>query len=482
MNRFRQSASIFALALAGSISLLHAAHAGRPNVLFIAVDDMRVELGCYGNTPALSPNIDKLANRGVTFDRAYCQQAVCNPSRASLLTGRRPDTLQIWDLPTHFRELYPEIVTLPQHFKNNGYFTQGIGKIFHNWRQNIEGDPSSWSVPAVMHYATHGSDLAIIEGELPVNTATTLKCEARDVPDNAYFDGRIADLAVTALNEVKGKPFFLAVGFWKPHLPFNAPKRYWDMYDRSKLSLPAYPEPPIDVPAIALHNGRELLGNNGRELTDAEVLELRHGYYAGISYLDAQVGKVLDELKRLDLVDHTIIVFWSDHGFHLGEQGLWCKTSNFELDARVPLIISTPEMRQEQRGQRSDSLVELVDLYPTLVDLCELPEVNGLEGASLRPVLNDASNTLKPAAYTQHPRPAYYQGKPEAMGCSVRTARYRYTEWRDFETGKVVATELYDYVSDADESRNVVALPPDAEAFRESVMLLEQQFPRRGYE
>ncbi|MBI2481266.1 MAG: sulfatase [Planctomycetia bacterium] len=482
MNSSLRSVSIFALALAGSLGLLDAADARRPNVLFIAVDDMRVELACYGNTPALSPNIDQLASRGVTFDRAYCQQAVCNPSRASLLTGRRPDTLRIWDLPTHFRELHPDIVTLPQHFKNNGYFTQGIGKIFHNWRQKIEGDPSSWSVPAVIHYATHGSDLPIIEGELPANRATTLKCEARDVPDNAYFDGRIADLAVTALNEVKGKPFFLAVGFWKPHLPFNAPKRYWDMYDRSKLSLPAYPTPPIDVPAIALHNGRELLGDQGRELTDAEVLELRHGYYAGISYLDAQVGKVLHELKRLDLVDNTIIVFWSDHGFHLGEQGLWCKTSNFELDAHVPLIISTPEMRQEQRGQHADSLVELVDLYPTLVDLCELPEMHGLEGASLRPVLNDATHTFKPAAYTQHPRPAYYRGKPDAMGCSVRTDRYRYTEWRDFETGDVVAKELYDHASDAEESRNVVASPPDAEAFRESVMLLEQQFPRRGYE
>ncbi|HRX80951.1 MAG TPA: sulfatase, partial [Pirellulaceae bacterium] len=377
MKYFCRTASIFAVVIAAFLGFPLTSFAASPNVLFIAVDDMRVELGCYGNTPALSPNIDRLASRGVIFDRAYCQQAVCNPSRASLLTGRRPDTLRIWDLPTHFRELYPDIVTLPQHFKNNGYFTQGIGKIFHNWRQNIEGDPASWSVPAVMHYATHGSDLPIVDGELPANSATTLKCEARDVPDNAYFDGRIAELAVAALNEVKGKPFFLAVGFWKPHLPFNAPKRYWDMYDRAKLALPAHPAPPIDVPMIALHNGRELLGDKGLQLTDDEVLELRHGYYAGISNLDAQVGKVLAELERLHLINNTIIVFWSDHGFHLGEQGLWCKTSNFELDARVPLIVSTPEMRNEQRGQHSDSLVELLDLYPTLVDLCELPEIEG---------------------------------------------------------------------------------------------------------
>ena len=469
------------LLIAGSISL-HGAEAKRRSVLFIAVDDMRVELGCYGNTPALSPNIDKLASRGVTFNRAYCQQAVCNPSRASLLTGRRPDSLRIWDLPTHFRESYPDIVTLPQHFKSNGYFTQGIGKIFHNWRQEIEGDPESWSVPAVMHFATHGSDKAIVEGVLPENTATTIKCEARDVPDNAYFDGRIADLAVTALGELEDKPFFLAVGFWKPHLPFNAPKRYWDMYDRSKLSLPTYPTPPTDVPKIALHNGRELLSDKGRKLTDANVLELRHGYYAGISYLDAQVGKVLAELERLDLVDNTVIVFWSDHGFHLGEHGLWCKTSNFELDARVPLIISTPQMRDMQRGKRSDSLVELLDLYPTLVELSDLPAVSGLQGTSLRPVLDDVAEQVKPGAFTQHPRPAYYKSKPEVMGCSVRTARYRYTEWRNFKTGRVVAKELYDHESDPDESRNVAGVPAHASATQESIKLLEQTFPRGGYE
>ncbi|MBC8355589.1 MAG: sulfatase [Planctomycetes bacterium] len=474
--------AIVLLACAGVSRPLYAADSDRLNVLFIAVDDMRVELGCYGNTPALSPNIDRLAGRGVTFNRAYCQQAVCNPSRASLLTGRRPDTLRIWDLPTHFRELYPDIVTLPQHFKNNGYFTQGIGKIFHNWRQNIEGDPASWSVPAELHYATHGSDQPIVDGELPEDTATTIKCEARDVADNAYFDGRIAELAIAALDQLNDKPFFLAVGFWKPHLPFNAPKRYWDLYDRTKLSLPAHPEPPIDVPELALHNGRELLGAKGRNLTDAEVLELRHGYYAGISYLDAQVGKVLAELKRLQLDDDTVIVFWSDHGFHLGEQGLWCKTSNFELDARVPLIISTPEMRSEQRGTQSDSLVELLDLYPTLVDLCGLPEVSGMEGVSLRPVLNDSADTVKPAAYTQHPRPAYYKGKPDVMGCSVRTARYRFTEWRDFMTGKVVAKELYDHESDPGESRNVAASPPDVAALEDAVNLLERGFPRRGYD
>ncbi len=472
---------VASILLVASGCALQAADAKRPNVLFIAVDDMRVELGCYGNTPALSPNIDRLASQGMMFNRAYCQQAVCNPSRASLLTGRRPDTLKIWDLPTHFRELYPAIVTLPQHFKNNGYFTQGIGKIFHNWRQNIEGDPVSWSVPAALHYATHGSDLPIVEGELPVDTATTFRCEARDVPDNAYFDGRIAELAVKALDEINDQPFFLAVGFWKPHLPFNAPKRYWDMYDRSKLTLPERRTPPTDVPEIALHDGRELLRSTKEPLTDAQIIELRHGYYAGITYLDAQVGKVLAKLEQAELSDNTIIVFWSDHGFHLGEHNLWCKTSNFELDARVPMIISTPEMQSHQQGKRTDSLVELLDLYPTLVDLCGLDSVEGLEGVSLRPVLNDTSASVKQAAYTQHPRPAYYKGNPEVMGVSVRTATHRYTEWRDFATGNVVANELYDHEFDPDESRNTINAPSNETALEEAMQDLENVFPRRGY-
>ena len=455
--------------------------ADKLNVLFIAVDDMRVELGCYGNTPALTPNIDALAARGVLFNRAYCQQAVCNPSRASLLTGRRPDTLRIWDLPTHFRERFPDLVTLPQHFKQNGYFTQDIGKIFHNWRQNIHGDPSSWSVPAVMHFATHGSDTPQVEGDLPANIARAPRCENRDVPDDAYFDGRIANLATRALSEISDQPFFLAVGFWKPHLPFNPPRRYWEMYDRAKLSLPANPEPPVNGPKIALHNGRELLGSKGRPLTDDDVLELRHGYYAGISYLDAQVGKVLAELDRLDLTDKTIVVFWSDHGFHLGEHSLWCKTSNFELDARVPLIISTPSMTDRQRGARTNELAELLDLYPTLVELCGLPAIAELEGTSLCPVLDVPAETTQPAAYTQHPRPAYYKGEPEVMGCSVRTARYRYTEWRDFRSGKVVAKELYDHLNDPDETRNVVESASDKEALANAVRLLDAKFPRKGY-
>lgn len=451
--------------------------AERPNVLFIAADDLRNDLGCLGHPEVKSPHLDALAKRGRLFTHAYCQQAVCNPSRASLMTGRRPDTLEIWDLPTHFRTRMPNVVTLPEHFKNHGYFTQNIGKIYHNWIHKLKGDPQSWSVPAVMHFANHGSDKPQIDGPLPPNHASDRKCECRDVPDDAYFDGRIATLAIQALQErqASDKPFFLAVGFWKPHSPFNAPKKYWDLYDRSKLSPPANPEWPQDAPRIAWHNSREILGRppKNRELSPEAVMEIRHGYLAAISYMDAQIGRVLSELKRLDLADNTIVVFWSDHGYHLGEHTLWAKTSNFELDARVPLIISTPDMNQP--GQKTDSLAELLDMYPTLAELCDLPRPT-TEGTSLVPVLKDPTASVQQAAYTQHPRPAYYNNHPEVMGRSVRTSRYRYTEWRDFKTNKLVGTELYDHHTDPLETKNLAGDPAVADALVKCQKLYE-----RGY-
>ena len=443
--------------------------ADRPNVLFIAVDDLRVELGCYGDTQVRSPNIDALAQRGTLFTRAYCQQAVCNPSRASLLTGLRPESLGIWDLPTHFRQRRPDVVTLPQWFKQHGYFTQNIGKIFHNWRQDdYKGDAASWSVPAVMHYNTHGADKAMVEGELPPELVTkTRRCGMRDVPDDAYFDGRIANMAVKTLRDLSKRdgPWFFAVGFWKPHADFNAPKKYWDLYDRAKIDMPANPDRPIDAPDIAMHDSREIMRGfqgQGRQMTADDVRTLRHGYYAATSYVDAQVGKVIDELDRLGLAERTMIVFWSDHGFHLGEHDLWAKTSNFELDARVPMIIATPG---QKKPQRTDALVELLDLYPTLADLCGLPAPKHVEGKSLRPVLNDPSKTVKDAAFTWHPRPAYPKPgtKPDVMGYSMRTDRWRYTEWRDFESGKIVAREVYDHANDPRETVNVVGATDHAD-------------------
>jgi len=458
-----------------------AAHdAERPNVLFIAADDLRTDLGCYGHPLVRSPNLDRLAASGVLFRRAYCQQALCNPSRASLMCGLRPDTLQIWDLPKHFREARPDVVTLPQLFRQNGYFTQNIGKVYHNWRQEIHGDPDSWSVPAVMHFARHDDDQPqVAMGLLPPNLAQAPRTERRDVDDEAYFDGRIASLAVEALEEAveRDSPFFLAVGFWKPHLPFNPPKKYWDLYDPASIEPAEDDQPPAGVPEVALHDSRELLRAAGNGLTSDDVRELRRGYWAGVSYLDAQVGRLLDALERLKLRRNTIVVFWSDHGFHLGEHGLWAKTSNFELDAHVPLIIATPD----GEAAETDALVELVDLYPTLADLCALPPPTDLEGVSLVPVLEDPSARVKPAAYTQHPRPAYYQGMPEVMGVSVRTADDRYTEWRSFRTGDIVAAELYDHRTDPGETRNLISNPPVLGRLRHCQRLLEMKFPRRGY-
>ena len=422
-----------------SIPAFVADAAERPNVLFIAADDLRNDLRCLGNPEVLTPNIDALAEQGRLFTHAYCQQALCNS----------------------------DVVTLPQHFMKHGYFTQNIGKIYHNWVHDLKGDPASWSVPAVMHFATHSADKPIVNGELPPNLAKDIKCECRDVPDDAYFDGRIASLAIDALRERKAndQPFFLAVGFWKPHSPFNPPKKYWDMYDRDGLSPPANPSWPKDAPRIAWHNSQEIVGSkNPRPLSDDAVMEMRHGYLAAISYLDAQVGRVLDELDALKMRDNTIVVFWSDHGFHLGEQTLWAKTSNFELDAAVPMIFSAPGM--QHRGTKTDSLAELIDMAPTLTDLAGLPPLEGVEGVSLVPILEDPTAKVKQAAYTQHPRPAYYKDAPAVMGRSVRTTRYRYTEWRDWDTNNIVDSELYDHDVDPLETVNVVADHANADAIK----------------
>ena len=436
-----------------ALACFNSADARQPNVLFIAVDDLRVELGCYGSAHVKSPNIDRLALQGTLFEKAYCQQTVCNPSRASMLTGLSPDTLRVWDLPTHFRTITPDAVTLPQLFKSSGYHAQCVGKIFHNWRQDEwKGDEISWSVPSVLHYNNHGRDEPQVDGPMPPNLASgTGGTECCDVPDNAYFDGRVAETAVGTLREISriDKPFFLAVGFWKPHTPFNAPKKYWDLYDRETIPVPKHVTPPTDVPDIALTSKRYLAGADADELR-----EMHHGHLAAISYLDVQIGRVLDELDALNLRQNTIIVFWSDHGLHLGEHGLTAKTTAFELDAHVPLIIAAPQLKP---SQKTDALVELLDIYPTLAELCGLTVPADLEGVSLNPLLNDPNNRVRSVALTQTPRPNYPDGKlPEIMGYSIRTERYRYTEWRDFQTGGVQARELYDHRSDPQETTNLV--------------------------
>jgi iduronate 2-sulfatase len=464
-----------------------AAAAERPNVLFIMADDLRCDLASYGSV-ARTPHLDRLARRAMQFDRAYCQQAVCNPSRSSLLTGRRPDTLRLWNNGTHFRELNPDVTTLPLWFKEHGYTTRCVGKIFHNWHTQEKGDRRSWSGPEFLHYANHGDDGPQMIGEpprnfmgaSPRNYGAVPLWECRDVSDEAYYDGRVAAEAVRVLSEVKGGPFFLAVGFWKPHAPFNAPKRYWDLYDRAKLP-PFNPARPAGAPEVAFHDGRELRGIPPQQVTFTadQAATMRHGYLANISYMDAQVGKVLDALDSHGLAGRTIVVFVSDHGYHLGEHSLWAKTSDFELDAHVPLLVAAPGLTD--RAGNTESLAELIDLFPTLVDLCQLPKPAGLEGTSIVRVLKDPAVAVKPAAFTQHPRPAYFDrepGKaPRAMGYSVRTPHVRYTEWRDWHTTDTIAHELYDHRTDRYEMKNVADLPEWAADQREAASLLRRQFP-----
>lgn len=429
----------------------------KPNILFIAVDDLRPELGCYGNKIVKSPNIDRLAESGVLFDQAYCQQAVCSPSRTSLMTGRRPNATKVWDLKTHFRTTIPDVITLPQYFKNNGYHTQSIGKIYHD--PASAQDALSWSVPEILAVTKR-------EGKyvLPVNlhnkSAKAAAMEMADVTDDAYIDGQVANQALDVLRKIKDKPFFLAVGFRRPHLPFSAPKKYWNMYNRESIALPVQKTLPKNIPPYAAHKNEELRGYNDigydNLITDAKTKELLHGYYAAVSYTDAQIGKVLAELDRLNLTKNTIIVLWSDHGFHLGEKGLWAKSTNYELDTRVPLIIAAPGKKQ---GVKSNGLVELVDLYPTLADLAGFKIPDGLEGTSLAPLLTKPNQAWKSAAFSQFPRPWIYKSVPDLMGYAMRTDRYRYVEWRDFKTAEVKAIELYDHQVDPAEVDNIADNP-----------------------
>jgi len=454
------------LAGAALLTSLQAAEARRLNVLFIAVDDLRPEMAASGSDLVKTPNLDRIAARGTTFERAYCQQAVCSPSRSSLMTGRRPDATRVWDLETHFRKALPDAMTVAQYFKNNGYHSQGMGKIFHGGFD----DAPSWSVPWNTPKApTYASAAAQKEQTDPANKNKKGKLkgpatEQQDVPDDTFVDGKVARLAASTLAELKrqDRPFFLAVGMARPHLPFVAPKKYWDLYDPAKIYEPAFRKLPAGAPAFVGHNNSELKSYSDipdlGPIDDQTARHLRHGYYAAISYMDAQVGLVLDALEKEGLADNTVIVLWGDHGWQLGEHGLWHKHTNFELAARAPLLISVPG--QKAAGRRSASLAEFIDIYPTLADLCGLPKPKDVEGVSLKPVLDDAAAKVRPVAISQYPRSD--AGK-SLMGYSLRDDRWRLTLWRDRATNAIHATELYDEVGDPHETVNVAAKPEHAE-------------------
>ncbi|HIF00486.1 MAG TPA: DUF4976 domain-containing protein [Planctomycetes bacterium] len=454
---------VFALTI-----VVSSACAEPPNVLFIAVDDLRPELGCYSQ-PVQSPNIDRLAREGTLFERAYVQCALCMPSRVSVLTGRRPDTTGVVDFSVRFRDVLGDVVTLPQHFRNNGYHATAFGKLFHR------DDPVSWSEPLwsskrseyhtdfgkqvlgwinVDHRRlTYVWDLG--DGITKTKRPGGLAWEAPDVSDSALKDGHIADAAISKMDDLKNEPFFLAVGFHKPHLPFIAPKKYFDLYDRDQIALATNPFPPRDAPNFATYNWNDLRHYYGipdvGPVTEDQARDLKHAYYACVSYTDAQVGRLLQALDANGLRDNTIVVLWGDHGWQLGEHGMWDKHSNFETSTHAPLIIRVPG----QQPGRTKALVEFVDIYPTLCELCALPLDDGLEGHSFAPLLEDPDRDWKSAAFSQYRRviPGYGD-VGRGMGYSMRTDRYRFTEWLVPGTG-FRAYELYDHRVDPDENINL---------------------------
>ncbi len=462
MGRLRLAALGFCCLLVANVG----AAEKRPNVLFLAVDDMRPQLGCYGDPTVKTPNMDRLASRGVIFDRAYCQQALCSPSRISLLSGRYPSTTQIFQIGPELRSTMPDIVTLPQHFKNNGYYTRSLGKVYH---VGID-DPSSWSEPSWQskkpRYGPEGSvlvrkaaqalrDAGKKEPEKGAGRSSYAgpAFEAPALGDEDLLDGDTAREATEVLRGLASKPeqpFFLAVGFSNPHVPWVSPKAYWDLYDAASLPMAPNPFLPRNAPAFAATSGDDFYwyGNvpKDRKLSESFKRQCLHGYLAAISYIDAQVGRLLNELDALKLTEETVVVLWGDHGYYMGEHTWWGgKHNNYEGATRVPLIVAAPG--QQAHGVKSQALVEFVDLAPTLADLCGLPAESGFEGVSLKPLLDDPRVTVKPQALSWYP-------KGGRMGNAMRTERYRYVEWLD-KSGEVVARELYDHEKDPQENDNL---------------------------
>ncbi|AJR04474.1 sulfatase [Siansivirga zeaxanthinifaciens] len=473
MNRIER---LFFIAFFGFFSSNVSQAQQQPNVLVFYVDDLRAELGCYGSPTAISPNIDKLASEGVQFNKAYTQQAICAPSRMSTLTGLRPETLGIYSLFTPLRKVHKDVVTLPQLFKENGYKTISIGKVYHagnddeqSWTHLFKRDPTDYLKP---------ENVALIdrlkkEGKLVKGPAF----EDADVEDEAYKDGRVAKNAIETLHQVKDDKFLMFVGLSKPHLPFNAPKKYWDLYDKNKFAIPSK-EKPQGAYRLALTNWGELKAYYGipqeGDLDDDLTRTLIHGYHASVSYIDAQVGKVMKTLEDLDLRKNTIIVFMSDHSYKIGEYGAWCKHSNVEIDVRVPLIISRETSHKGRKaGVISDALVENVDIFSTLVDVCGL-EGPPSDGKSLVPVIDNPNMPWDTVATSVYPRGT------NIMGCTATDGQWRYTEWRDAKTQEILGSELYEHKNSLLSFVNVSGNPVYKREELHMKKLLESQFPRNA--
>lgn len=472
------------LSLAATV--LSATAAPPPNVLFITIDDLRPQLGCYGDSQARTPQIDRLAKQGRLFTRAYSQYALCGPSRTSFLTGLYPSTLGIADLETHFREKRPDHVTLPGAFKKAGYSVEALFKVYHlvGFEPTLFGnmdDPLSWTkplwLPTRSAWGPEGTriyeankEAALRRGPIGYgNIPRGPALEAPEVDDFAISDGETAEEAMRRLRGFAGseQPFFLAVGFYRPHLPFVAPKKYWDLYDPDDLELPDNQFPQRGAPPFVRHNTKELrtysdIPDSG-EFSEELKHRLLHGYLAASSYVDALVGLLLDTLKETGLDQNTIVVLLSDHGYQIGEHDHWCKKhGNFKIATRVPLIIAAPGMPDP--GVPTDSFAELVDLYPTLLDLAGLPPEPVLEGVSLVPVLQDSSASVRQTAFT-----AYRKRGHE--GTAMITDSHRFTVW---QRGKDRIYELYDHRNDPEENVNLANDPGAADTLGE----LKKQFQR----
>ncbi|MCF0048850.1 sulfatase [Dyadobacter sp. LJ53] len=439
-------------------------NAKKLNVLFIAVDDLNTDLGCYGNKYVKTPNIDRLARRGVKFDRAYTQFPLCSPSRSSLLTGQRPDVTKIYELQTHFRKILPDVITLPQLFKNNNYYSARVGKIYHYGVPGQIGtdgldDPISWDNKVNPKGRDKTEESLVKNLTTDRGLGSALAWHASEGTDEEQTDGMVASEAIKLLKEKKNEPFFLAVGFYRPHSPYVAPKKYFDQYPLATIPLPKEIEnDQDDIPEAAISTKPSHWG-----LSVAERKEALRAYYATITFMDAQVGRVLDELDRLKLTDKTLIVLWSDHGYNVGQHGQWMKQSLFENSARVPLIVSVPG---GTKGKASGRTVELLDIYPTLAELCGLTPTQKLGGKSLTTLLKNPDAIWDKAAYTQVRR-------NQIFGRSVRTERFRYTEWDGGKAG----VELYDHEKDPNEFTNLAKESTYIITVNEMSMLLQKGYP-----
>ncbi len=489
LNRsLRFLAVLLLIALSNAFQLSAAEH---PNVLLILVDDLKPALGCYGDPIAKTPNIDALAARGMRFDLAYCNQAVCAPSRFTLMLGAHSTSTGLYGLGSELRQILPDAVTMPQHFaKHGGYRTESLGKIFHIGHGN-NGDPESFQVPhfhdKVIEYldpaSTDGGKLTREEAYFTNQKLNAIRSlprgaafESPKAEDTDYADGRVAAETIERLRaarkrrESEGTPFFIAAGFARPHLPFSAPQRYWDLYDPAMLPLPEYEELPDDAPAVAGKRGGEIT-NYKPVPTEADAQfseelerQLIHGYYASTSFVDAQIGKVLDELQELGLQDDTIVVLWGDHGFHLGDLGIWTKHTNYEQANRIPILIAAPGTTQP--GTSTEQPAESVDIFPTLAELAELPAPDGpqpIDGISLVPVLKNPDARVRDHAYHAYPK--------KKLGRAIRTERYRLVEWQSFnDSNQQAEYELYDYQTDPHETRNLAEDRPEVVASLKTIL------------